>query len=190
MFGVRFRHDSLGIKLFGALRFRWARWRLGKAFDVPSGFVGRDTDLLIRGSGRILGTGRLLLIGRNQLYSAGVLRLGLQVSINEYSRILAHQEITIGSHVTIAKFVSILDHDHRLEMQDGRLVDLGYVTAPIRIGSHVLIGDKVTILKGVTIGDNVILAANSVVTRDIPSNCVAAGSPAKPVKSLEPVPCN
>ena len=50
---------------------------------------------------------------------------------------------------------------------------------PVVIEDNVWIGDKVTILGGVTIGDNAIIGANSVVTHDIPSNCMAAGMPAK-----------
>ena len=55
----------------------------------------------------------------------------------------------------------------------------------IKIGQNVWICDKVTILGGVTIGDNVIIAAGSVVTHDIPSNCMAAGMPARVIKKLE-----
>jgi acetyltransferase-like isoleucine patch superfamily enzyme len=54
----------------------------------------------------------------------------------------------------------------------------------VKIGNNVWIGDKATILGGVTIGDNVIIGANSVVTHDVPSNCVAAGNPAKIIKKI------
>ena len=52
------------------------------------------------------------------------------------------------------------------------------------IGRNVWIGDKVTILGGVTIGDNVIVGAESIVTHDIPSNSIAGGTPARVIKSL------
>ena len=52
------------------------------------------------------------------------------------------------------------------------------------IGRNVWIGDKVTILGGVTIGDNVIIGAGSIVTLDIPSNSLAGGSPARVIRSL------
>ena len=55
---------------------------------------------------------------------------------------------------------------------------------PVTIGYNVWIGGSVTILAGVTIGDNVTIGAGSVVTRDIPSNCVAVGNPCRVIKHL------
>ncbi|WP_255402065.1 DapH/DapD/GlmU-related protein [Prevotella sp. tc2-28] len=54
----------------------------------------------------------------------------------------------------------------------------------IKIGRNVWIGDKVSIFGGVTIGDNVIIGAGSIVTHDIPSNSMAAGMPARIIKQL------
>ena len=54
----------------------------------------------------------------------------------------------------------------------------------IKIGNNVWIADKVTILGGVTIGDNVIIGAGSVVNNDVPSNCIVAGIPANIIKKL------
>lgn len=56
---------------------------------------------------------------------------------------------------------------------------------PIKVGSDVWIGGGVSVLAGVTIGDNVVIGAGSVVTNDIPSNCVAAGNPCAPIKKLD-----
>lgn len=55
--------------------------------------------------------------------------------------------------------------------------------APISIGENCWIGSNVRICKGVTIGENSVVAANSVVTKDVPANCIAAGNPAKIVKT-------
>ncbi|MBQ4059178.1 MAG: hypothetical protein IJD40_09635 [Lachnospiraceae bacterium] len=56
---------------------------------------------------------------------------------------------------------------------------------PVKIGKNVWIGRCTSILSGVTIGDNVIVGANSVVTHDIPDNCMAVGVPAKIIKRLD-----
>ena len=114
----------------------------------------------------------------------GELIIGNNFSLNKYSRIVAHEKITIGNNVTIAQFVSILDHDHAYHFENENLIFNGYSTAAIEIGNNVWIGDKVAINKGVKIGNNVIIGANSVVTKDIPNNVVAVGVPARILKNL------
>lgn len=59
------------------------------------------------------------------------------------------------------------------------------IAKPVIIGDDVWIGGNVTILPGVKIGNNVVIAAGAVVTKDIPDNCVAGGIPAKPIKQIE-----
>ena len=66
----------------------------------------------------------------------------------------------------------------------GRRRHLG-IAKPVSIGSDVWIGGNVTILPGVSIGNNVIIAAGAVVTKDIPDNCVAGGVPVRLIKTLE-----
>ena len=58
------------------------------------------------------------------------------------------------------------------------------IPKPIHIGKNVLIGSNSTILSGVTIGDNAVIGAGSVVTKDIPENMIAVGSPAKVIRSI------
>ena len=58
------------------------------------------------------------------------------------------------------------------------------IPAPVKIGSRVWIGAGAIILPGVTIGDNSVIGAGSVVTKDIPDNAVAVGSPARVVKTI------
>lgn len=98
-------------------------------------------------------------------------------------RILAAGSITIGDGALIAKSVTITDCDwHGLYDR----IDSRPAPAPVRIGRNVWIGDGAFISKGVTIGDNAVIGARSVVTRDVPANTVAAGSPAMPLKTLDP----
>ncbi|MFP4519726.1 MAG: acyltransferase [Oceanicaulis sp.] len=98
-------------------------------------------------------------------------------------RILAARSITIGDGALMAKSVTITDSDwHGLYNR----IDPRPPAAPVVIGDNVWIGDGAFISKGVTIGDNSVIGARSVVTKDIPANTVAAGSPARPVKTLDP----
>lgn len=88
--------------------------------------------------------------------------------------------IEIGDNVTMAPRVHILCHDASTKRFLG-YTKIGRVT----IGDNVFIGAESVVLPGVSIGSNVIIGANSTVTHDIPDNCVAAGSPARVISSLE-----
>ena len=59
-------------------------------------------------------------------------------------------------------------------------------TEPIHIGGHVTFGPNVTVLSGITIGENAVIGAGSVVSRDIPENVLAVGNPCRPIRSINP----
>ena len=91
--------------------------------------------------------------------------------------------VEIGDRVFIGPNVGIYTANHPT---DARRREKGYEWAlPVKIGNKVWIGGGVTILPGVTIGDNTVIAAGSVVTQDVPANVVAAGNPCKVIKEAE-----
>ena len=98
--------------------------------------------------------------------------------INENVTITCAKQIIIGKNAHIAREAVIRDYDgHYIE-------DVAYRTSkPVIIGDNVWIGYRAMILKGVTIGDNSVVAANSVVTKDVPANSIVAGNPAKVIKT-------
>lgn len=96
--------------------------------------------------------------------------------------ILDCAKVTIGANVLIAPNVGIYTAGHPLHHE---LRNQEYEYAfPITIGDNVWIGGHVVINPGVTIGDNSVIASGSVVTRDIPSNVVAAGNPCRVLKEI------
>ena len=97
--------------------------------------------------------------------------------------------IHIGNDVSITADVSILTHDFCSSVFREAFGDYVSGRSHVIIGNNVYIGQKAIILRGVTIGDNVIIGAGAVVTKDIPSNVVAAGVPAKVVCSLDDYYC-
>jgi len=98
--------------------------------------------------------------------------------INRYCRIRCYCEINIGQHVAISENFTIWDSDaHEI------IASPKPFSEKIDIGNHVWIGTNVTVLKGVTIGDGAIIAAGSVVTKNVPAKCLVAGVPAKIIKS-------
>lgn len=116
------------------------------------------------------------------------LTIGDNCRIGEYCHISTCNEIRIGNGLLTGRFVLITDNSHgRLSVEEGRIppIERQLMTkGGIYIGNNVWIGDKSTILSGVHIGDNVIVASNSVVTKDVPCNCLVAGSPARIVKDV------
>lgn len=98
--------------------------------------------------------------------------------INEGVSITCASEVHIGKGCNIAREVVIRDYDgHYIE-------ELNYRTAkPVFIGENVWIGYRAMVLKGVTIGEGSIVAANSVVTKDVPPHCIVAGNPAKIIRT-------
>ena len=146
--------------------------------------IGKRCGIYIQGKGKISCKGRIIVNDDVMIQTKGKLIIGEQFGINSYSRIVAHEKIEIGNNVTIGQMVSILDHDHHYEMKNQNLQLDGYDTAPVKIGNNVWIGDKATILKGVTIGNNVVVGANTLVNKDIPDNSVAGGVPVRVLKKL------
>ena len=121
-------------------------------------------------------------------YFAPSITIGSHCCIGEYNHITACNKITIGDGLLTGRFVYIGDNAHGgLSWEEADIVPVKrHLTSKgeIMIGRNVWIGDKVTILGSVTIGDNVIIGAGSIVTRNIPSNSMVAGVPAKVIKTL------
>lgn len=99
-----------------------------------------------------------------------------------------HESITIGDFVNIGDGCLIMDsnfHSTDWKVREDRGLDVKNAkTAPIKIGNHVFVGARSIICKGVTIGDRAIVAAGSVVVKDIPEDCVAGGNPARVIKQI------
>ncbi len=112
----------------------------------------------------------------------GLIRIGDYSLICPGVRISSACRVTIGHSVMMANGVYLTDadwHDSYDRTAAGR-------RAPIAIGENVWLGDSVIVCKGVAIGDNSIIGAGAVVVDAIPANVVAAGNPARVVKTLDP----
>jgi len=115
-------------------------------------------------------------------YESGRIEIGDRVFINYGTSISAHKSVVIGDRCQIASHVQILDCDYhgvenRDEVPEPR---------PVTLGANVWIGIRAILLPGVTIGGNSVVGAGSVVTCDLPPNCLAAGVPAKVIRSFTP----
>jgi acetyltransferase-like isoleucine patch superfamily enzyme len=114
----------------------------------------------------------------------GTLEIGDNVGISSCT-IWAIDSITIGNRVIIGADSIIMDHNaHSLDYRERQNGGGERKHSPIIIGDDVFIGTRCIILKGVKIGARTIIGAGSVVTTDIPSDCIAAGNPCRIIKKI------
>lgn len=113
------------------------------------------------------------------------LTIGNNVGMSS-TRLWIHESARIGNNVKIRGCVLITDTDaHPMDYVARRSSNEGTKSAPVVIEDDVWVGAHCIILKGVTIGARSIIGAGSVVTKNIPADCVAAGNPCKVIKNLK-----
>ena len=112
--------------------------------------------------------------------------IGSNTYINGYTMMCAgkNSKIIIGEDCLISYHVHIRTTTHNYEDKNVLIRNQGHKENDIIIGNDVWIGGNVCVMPGVTIGDNTIIGAGSVVTKDIPSNVVAVGNPCKIIKEI------
>lgn len=110
----------------------------------------------------------------------GSVVFGTGCMVNSFCRFFGHGGIEIGNNSQIGPGVTITTTEHDFTRED-----FAEAFKPVKIGKRVWVGANVTILPGVTIGDNTVVGAGSVVTRDLPPNSVAVGVPAKVIKTTQ-----
>jgi acetyltransferase-like isoleucine patch superfamily enzyme len=145
--------------------------------------VGRNTvlagQLLTFGHGGDIEIGDWCFIGPgSRIWSAASVRIGNRVLISHDVNVHDNDSHPLGAAERHAQFVEIVQRGHPREAGNIR-------SAPVVIGDDAWIGFNATVLKGVSIGTGAIVAAGSVVTRDVPPWTVVAGNPATVVRSLE-----
>jgi len=126
-------------------------------------------------------------IGLGNIIRAGLggkIILESGVALYDYTIVDIQKKLVIGKDTLISPFCYITDYDHIFQDNTLPIQKQGYRAIPITIGRNVWVGAHCIILKGVTIGNNTVLGAGSVVTHDIPSNCLAVGVPAKVIRKI------
>ncbi len=112
----------------------------------------------------------------------GKVTLGNRCYVGRYSYL--DGDITIGDNTMLANSVAIVGGDHAFELPEVLMIDSGREHwNPTRIGCNVWIGHGAIILNGINIGDSAIVAAGSVVVRDVPPYAIVGGNPARLIRS-------
>lgn len=149
-----------------------------------------DGDIpLIDGGGTII-IGDNVFIGNQgawfvspNIYKKPVLKIGSNTALNYRTVISAEQKVVIGDNCLIAEETKIFDNNsHGIDYRHRKMTKDDI--SPVIIGDHVWIGMNSIILKGVHVGDGAVVAAGSVVTKDVPAMTVVGGNPAKIIKKI------
>jgi len=170
-------------------RLAWRRfltsagWRMHLEGPV---FFGRRLQLQIGRTGCVR-FGRWTWIGDGTKIRCheGIVRIGAKTVLGQDCTISAYQHISIGEQCIVADRVMLIDFDHNVTEVERPIRVQGIYKRDVRVGSNVWIGYGAQILRGVTVGDNAIIGASAVVTKDVPANAVVAGAPARVVRMRE-----
>lgn len=188
-----------GVTIGDGTRIRGGRIVLGDGTKVGCNVELNVTEDLLVGKHSIIGdgttiAGRRVRLGREFFANhhaeigggscfegTSSLATGRWVHLGSYSMINTAMPVAIGDEVGLGRFTNLYTHGAYLSLADGFPVDF----APITLGSRVWL-PSATVNPGVTIGDDVVVGVGSLVTKDLPSRCLAVGVPARVVKEDYP----
>lgn len=175
---------SITQRLSGLLRdetYAWGQFLVGW---VPGRFGYYLRGFLVW---RLTGSDGIMSIGEwADIRTPQKLKCGRRVFMGRGVQLICGGGITIGDQVMLAPGVRIISNGHRFDRTDIPMRAQGLYEKPVVIGNDVWIGADAIVLPGVTIGDGVVVAAGSMVTKDLPSYVLAAGMPARVIRSRKP----
>jgi acetyltransferase-like isoleucine patch superfamily enzyme len=177
------------------LNWRYARlgWRyLWRRFLTPAGwrwetdgpvFFGRRLQLQIAKRATVR-FGRFSWIGDGTKIRCheGVVEIGEKTVMGQECTISAYKRVRIGEQCVIADRAMFIDFDHGVVEVERPIRVQGIYKRDCIVGSNVWIGYGACFLRGIRVGDNAIVGTNSVVTKDVPTNAVVGGVPAKVIR--------
>lgn len=159
----------------------------GFAFSTRGLIIGKNISIV---GSKNINIGHHVILGNQTWLDAigtGSITIGNDVSLSQNVHIAASESVTIDDGCLIGSDVLISDHDHSFGGDSAMILPKHRplsVRDATKLGKNCWLGDNVKILSGVTLGNNVVVAANSVVTRSFPDNVVIGGTPAKILKNI------
>ncbi|HEX3335274.1 MAG TPA: acyltransferase [Jatrophihabitans sp.] len=170
--------------------WRFLRFKIANPHVITRGFVFMDRGVELyarRGYGRLI-LGRWLHLGVNTALRCheGTLSVGDKTVLGRDVSINCYLDVEVGAAALFADSVYVSDFDHKFADLTMPIKDQGIAKSRVRIEPDVWLGTKVTVSRGVLIGEGSVVGANAVVTRDLPAYCVAVGVPARVVKDRRP----
>jgi acetyltransferase-like isoleucine patch superfamily enzyme len=166
--------------------WRFFAFKVRNRHVITTGFVFLDRGVELyarRGYGRLI-LGRWIHFGVDTALRCheGTLSIGDKCVLARDVSINCYLDVEIGDSTLVADNVYISDFDHNFADLTVPIKDQGIAKSRVRIGRDVWLGTKVTIARGVEIGEGSVVGANAVVTKDLPGYCVAVGVPARVIR--------
>jgi len=166
-------------------------YRIGRTSVIRKGCALRGGEYIEIGEHTKIGRNSIITCWDNcmgEKFSPSI-KIGNDCSIGEYCHITSTNSIEIGNGVLTGKSITITDNSHGKPLISE--IDIPpvkrkiYSKGKVIIGDNVWIGDKASIMAGVCVGKSAIIAANAVVTKDVPEYAIVAGIPAKVIKNIK-----
>jgi acetyltransferase-like isoleucine patch superfamily enzyme len=170
-----------------ALRWVWLKLRFrGRLQTDGLCFVGPGVRLEI-GPTATLRLGRWSWLGHGTKLRVheGEVSIGAKTVIGQECTISAFQHVSIGRECIVADRVMLIDFDHGVVEVERPIRMQGIYKRDVHVGHNCWVGYGACILRGATVGDNSVIGTNTVVTKDLPPNCVAAGAPARILRTRD-----
>lgn len=161
--------------------------RLGRRLRLDGiAFIQAGVELQV-GRDAVLELGRWSWLGRGTKVRVheGVVEIGAKSVLGEDCTISAYQGVSIGRECVIADRVMLIDFDHAIADVERPIRKQGILKRDVRVGHNCWIGYGACVLDGVTIGENCVIGTSAVVTKDVPDNSIAAGVPARVLRTRE-----
>jgi len=176
---IRLRDKAFSVMISGA----FARFGMNSVLQYPIRLSGEDRIEI--GDGVFIGANSWLHTQRDGENTAPALYIGSGTSVTGGCVISAVRHVVLEQGVLLARNVYISDHAHRYGDREQPILSQGVdKIAPVLIRRGAWLGQNVVVCPGVTIGKGAVIGANSVVNRDVPDWCVAAGAPARVLREI------
>lgn len=169
------------VRCFNSQHIVFGKW---VRIDYGVYLSGLGKGKLIIGDSSGIGAYSQLVISTSFNNLGEYIHIGKQVGIGQFASIGGSGGVTIGDHTIIGQYFSCHPENHNYGDPLKLIKNQGTTRGKIIIGENCWIGAKVTILAGVTIGDNSIVAAGAVVNKSMPPNSIIAGVPARVIKGI------
>jgi acetyltransferase-like isoleucine patch superfamily enzyme len=176
--------------------YTWRYWVLGVRFLKfkithphirTEGFIflGPDIDIYCRRGYARMTIGRWVWIGKGNAIRCheGNLRIGDKTVFGAKNTINAYLDVEIGDSCLFADWIYVCDFDHKYDDLTIPIKNQGIVKSPVKIGRDCWLGEKSTVLRGVTVGEGSVIASHALVNRDVPPRSIVGGVPARVLKT-------